>query len=310
MKHRSLLILSGAGLLLGTLLTIRALAMRNSSAAASATHVISIDERKVALGRDLFVDHRLSRSTRLNCASCHDLTTNGASANSRDRDDFGRPLRFNTPSVFNSALSFRMGWEGQVRTSEGISLQALQTMLWGGGVAARRLASDRAMAIRFQQIYGAQPSDSLIADALGAYVKTLMTYNAPFDRWRAGDRQALTAQQVRGYERFQELGCSSCHQGRNVGANILQHSNVYSWLSTNKLNYVRVPSLRNVATTAPYFDNGGSETLERTIRRMGESQLDVELSRHDVDDIAAFLKSLTGSYRGHSLRPAKPTLPK
>jgi cytochrome c peroxidase len=261
------------------------------------------DQRKIDLGRDLFFDRRLSRSDDMNCAACHDLSTNGATANSRDLDDVGHPLTFNTPSVFNSALSFRMGWEAHVRSVEDMSLQALRMILLGSRIAGQRLSSDPKMAERFQQIYGASPTDESIANALGAFVQTLVTTNSPFDRWISGDRGALTAQQVRGYKRFQELGCSSCHQGRNIGSNIIQHADVYHWLSTSSLKYVRVPSLRNVAATSPYFDDGSCQTLPEAIRRMGKSQLDIQIGDRDVNDIAAFLKSLTGSYQGHSTRP-------
>jgi cytochrome c peroxidase len=298
------LLFSSLGVFAGALLTAQGRIPYDSTfPRLSRISPAAADLRKIELGRDLFSDRRLSRSNDMSCASCHDLATNGATANSHDADDFGHPISFNTPTVFNSALGFRMGWEAQVRTVEIMSLGALRKILWGSGIAEQRLTSDPKMSERFEKIYGGPATDESIANALGAFVRTLVTTNAPFDRWLAGDRGALTAQQVRGYNRFRELGCSSCHQGRNIGSNIIQHADVYHWLSTSSLKYVRVPSLRNVAATAPYFDDGSCPNLPQAIRRMGRSQLDIQIGNRDVDDIAAFLNSLTGTYQGHLVSP-------
>jgi cytochrome c peroxidase len=266
------------------------------------------DARRIALGRDLFADRRLSRSQRLSCASCHDLATNGASGAVADRGDTGARMRFNTPTVFNTAHLFRLGWEGRTRSLEELSFSALRSaqLMHGATYASARLRGDRAIAGRFRAIYGAPPGDANIADALAAFMATLVTPDAPFDRWLRGDRTALTAQQQRGYERFQVLGCASCHQGVNVGANLFQRRGIFHPLGAARPSHLRVPSLRNVAVTAPYFHDGSEASLPTAIRRMARAQLDLTIDDRDVDDIAAFLDTLTGTYRGRPLRPAAP----
>jgi cytochrome c peroxidase len=158
------------------------------------------------------------------------------------------------------------------------------------------------MRLRFQTLYRAVPSDENVADALTAFMKSLVTPGAPLDRWLRGDKAALTHQQVRGYRRFQLLGCASCHQGVNVGANIFQRRGIFHPLGRAGPTYLRVPSLRNVAVTAPYFHDGRVSSLPEAIRQMARSQLDLAISGRDVRDISAFLGSLTGTYKGRSLR--------
>jgi cytochrome c peroxidase len=262
------------------------------------------DPAKVALGRDLFFDQRLSRSMTLSCDSCHDITTNGASSVSTDRDDSGRMMHFNTPTVFNSVYSFRLGWQGKLRSLHDFALGSVRSerLMNGGGLTARRLAADRVMVDRFQRIYQKPPNDDNVADALSVFMETLVTPDAPFDRWLRRDKTALTTQQLRGYARFQKLGCSSCHQGVNIGANILQRRGIFHPLGDAKPKFLRVPSLRNVAVTSPYFHDGSVASLPDAIRQMAHSQLDLTISDRDTADITAFLRSLTGTYDGHSLR--------
>jgi cytochrome c peroxidase len=209
--------------------------------------------------------------------------------------------------VFNSVYSFRLGWEGKARNLRDFAMCTLGTdhLMSGDGLAASRLAADPMMAIRFREIYQASPSEGSIADALSAFLSTLVTANAPFDRWLRGDRTALNAQQIRGYGRFQQLGCASCHQGINVGANIFQRRGVFHPLGALNPRYLRVPSLRNVAVTAPYFHDGSVSTLPEAIRRMARAQLDLTISKQDLSDISAFLESLTGTYQGHPVRPVR-----
>ena len=268
-------------------------------------------QEKIALGQLLFEDSRLSRSRDYSCASCHDLATNGASASARDRGDSGHPMRFNTPTVFNAGESFRLGWGGRSRNLRAFTQRTLADvhLMGAGDLAARRLSQDRAVAARFRAIYAGPPSGDHIADALAAYMETLVTPDAPFDRWRRGDRSALSAQQQRGLARFRELGCASCHQGRNVGANLMQRRGIFHPLGRSGPALLRVPSLRNVAVTAPYFHDGAVSSLPEAIRQMGRAQLDLTIAEQDVEDIAAFLGALTGTYQGRSLTSAKPAQP-
>jgi cytochrome c peroxidase len=279
---------------------------RGPISALPAVALASLDARKVALGHDLFYDRRMSGSMRLSCASCHDLATNGATSARHDRGDGGLASVFNTPTVFNSAYSFRLGWAGRTRTLREFSLITIRSdhLMSGGERSIRRLAADAQTAARFDAIYGAKPNEQNVADALATFMETLVTSDAPFDRWLRGDKQALTPQQVRGYARFKLLGCASCHQGVNVGANIYQRRGIFHPLGDAQPRYLRVPSLRNVSVTAPYFHDGRVSALPEAIRQMARSQLDLSISERDIRDISAFLDSLTGTYQGRRLRPA------
>ena len=119
-----------------------------------------------------------------------------------------------------------------------------------------------------------------------------------FDRWLGGDAGALTVEERDGYGLFKSLGCASCHQGVNIGGNLFERQGVFRPLVPGKPEIVRVPSLRNVATTAPYFHDGSAPTLEEAVRKMAAAQLDRTLTDQQVDSLVAFLKTLTGTYRG------------
>ncbi len=125
-----------------------------------------------------------------------------------------------------------------------------------------------------------------------------MTPGSRFDRWLGGDASALSPQELDGYKLFKSIGCSACHQGVNVGGNLFARQGIFRPLAAATPEILRVPSLRNVATTAPYFHDGSAPTLEEAVRKMAAAQLDRLLPNQDVDSIVAFLKTLTGIYRG------------
>jgi cytochrome c peroxidase len=127
---------------------------------------------------------------------------------------------------------------------------------------------------------------------------SLLTPGSRFDRWLGGDASALSAEERDGYQLFKSLGCSSCHQGANVGGNLFERQGIFRPLVAAKPEIVRVPSLRNIATTPPYFHDGSTPTLKEAVRKMAAAQLDRTLSDQQVDSIVAFLQTLTGTYRG------------
>ncbi|SFI53851.1 cytochrome-c peroxidase [Caulobacter sp. UNC279MFTsu5.1] len=271
-----------------------------------ATKVLSRREAAQArLGEALFADPRLSGKGTRACVSCHDLATNGASARANDLAPDGRALAFNTPTVFNAATSFRLNWEGRFRSLETQARRSIENpAIMGGdpGVVASRLGADPAIRSQFVAAFGRDPNAEDVAAALARFETTLITPDARFDRYLRGDTAALEPQALRGYRLFQSAGCSSCHQGVNIGGNLFQRSGVFHTLTDPRAPIMRVPSLRNVETTAPYFHDGSARTLEDAIRAMGRSQLNRVLTPAQVDDIAAFLRSLTGQYRGRSVR--------
>jgi cytochrome c peroxidase len=260
-----------------------------------------IDPLKVKLGERLFDDPRLSHDNSRSCSSCHDLTTNGASPRQRDIGLDGTELPFNTLTVFNAALSFRYGWEGKVRTAESdirSSLANPKIMASSPTEIADKLDADPEMRNRFVAAYGRRPDADNVVDVLTSFQKTLVTPGSRFDRWLSGDATALSTVELEGYDLFKSLGCVSCHQGVNVGGNLFQRHGIFHPLASPDPAILRVPSLRNVATTPPYFHDGSAPTLDDAVRKMGKAQLNTMLTDPQVTALVAFLHSLTGNYRG------------
>jgi cytochrome c peroxidase len=261
----------------------------------------SADPVKLAIGERLFADPRLSRDGSRACSSCHDIGTNGADANQHDKAFDGSELPLNTPTVFNAALSFRFNWEGNFRTLEAEDEATLitgKTMGKGIDDALLRLSTDPKMAEKFHRAYGHSLDRATLFDAIATYERSLLTPGSRFDRWLEGDATALSAEEHAGYMLFKSIGCVSCHQGVNVGANLFERHGIFHPLASPKPEILRVPSLRNVATTAPYFHDGSAPTLGDAVRRMAAAQLDQTLSDKQVRLIVAFLNTLTGMYHG------------
>lgn len=266
-----------------------------------------LDEARVALGERLFHDPRLSGSGTLSCSSCHDLASNGASGEALDRGDGGDLLALNTPTVFNVGANFRLGWEGRFRhLPEHVAALIENPRIMGAslGEVVDRLRADRDLAAAFRGAYGRPLDEANVVDALVNFERSLVTPNAPFDRWLQGDADALSEVEVKGYQLFKSTGCASCHQGVAIGANLFQRQGVFRPLVPPPPDMVRVPGLRNIAATAPYFHDGSAATLEDAVRRMARAQLNASLSDEEVDRLVAFLGTLTGEYRGVPVRPA------
>ncbi|MCC8536838.1 c-type cytochrome [Xanthomonas codiaei] len=260
-----------------------------------------LDAKKVALGALLFGDRRLSGDRRLACTSCHDMSSNGAAADAMTRKPGRAAPAFNTPTVFNAAANFRIGWRGSFRSLEAQTASLLENpsvMQADIATVVARLQQDPVVSQRFREAYGRPPDRAALLDAIASFERSLLTPGSRFDLWLQGDRGALTAQEVRGYRAFKATGCISCHQGANVGGNLFQRSGIFAPATQDGTPVLRVPSLRNVATTAPYFHDGSAATLPEAIKAMGTAQLGVTLEAAEVADIAAFLQTLTGTYQG------------
>jgi cytochrome c peroxidase len=259
---------------------------------------------RVRLGALLFADPRLSGSGTRACSSCHDLATNGADGRRRGLGADGTELPVNTLTVFNAGLSFRNNWAGDRRSLEeqaAWSIASPKIMAGSLELAAKRLSADPAMTQAFHAAFGGPPDGARILDALASFERTLVTPNSRFDAWLRGNDAALSASELQGYQLFKSIGCVSCHQGVNMGGNLFQLSGVFHPVTGDTSRRVRVPSLRNVATTAPYFHDGSAPTLEAAVRTMGRAQLDRPLTQAQVAEIAAFLRAATGQYRGQSV---------
>jgi cytochrome c peroxidase len=314
MKHRTLAVGCWIGVVAG-LMWVGAAAVRAfepgppevSGAVAAAEPITPLppapaaDPRRVALGELLFSDTRLSHDNNRSCTTCHDVRGNGATHRSRDSTPDGTDLSFNTTTVFNAALSFRLGWEGKYRTLES-QIEALllnpQIMGCAPETIAQRLRGDQVVSSEFQAAYGREPDAANILDALATFERTLTTPGSRFDRWLEGDITALSGRELQGYALFKSLGCIACHQGMNVGGNLFERQGIFHPLARPDPAVLRVPSLRNVATTAPYFHDGSAPTLQVAVRKMGLGQLNTTLTDEQIEAIVAYLRTLTGTYRG------------
>jgi cytochrome c peroxidase len=267
------------------------------------------DPLKLALGERLFADPRLSHDGTLTYSSCHDVHSNGADSKRLRTARDGSVMTFNIPTVFNAALSFRLNWEGNVRTLEDQSESSLENaanLATNANEVLKKLDADPEMVRQFSQAYGGPPDRTSLLDAIATFERSLLTPGSRFDRWLSGDFVALSPEEQEGYQLFKSLGCVSCHQGVNIGGNLFERQGIFHPLASPPPEIVRVPSQRNVATTPPYFHDGSAPTLEEAVRRMGNAQLDQTLSDAQIKAIVAFLDTLTGTYRGAPVTAASP----
>lgn len=264
------------------------------------------DPQRLQLGERLFSDRRLSHDNTHSCLSCHDIGTNGATATAVDTPR-GQPMALNTPTVFNVSLNFRLNWEGNIRSlEEGIerSLRNPAIMASSADEVVSKLRADPETVRQFRDAYGHDPDVATVLDAIATYERSLVTPGSRFDRWLMGETDAITPEELSGYQVFKSLGCVTCHQGVNVGGNLFQRHGIFHPLGSPEPVLLRVPGLRNVATTAPYFHDGSAPTLSEAVKIMGIAQLDRVLTDQQIAGIVAFLNTLTGTYRNQAVRPA------
>ena len=277
-------------------------------------------KQRVDLGRRLFNDPRLSGNGEISCSTCHNLAIGGHDPRGISIGIRGTVLRRNTPTVLNSAFNATQFWDGRAKT---LFEQAAHPMLNPEEMGAswesvlQRLKADPEMVKQFS-IYPDGITARNIQDAIALFERTLITPDSPFDRYLKGEEQALSTIEKEGYALFKSLGCISCHQGRNVGGTLFQRIGVYATDTqlqqleesdqgrfevtgdpTDRLVF-KVPSLRNVALTAPYFHNGSRTTLEQAVADMGRLQLGQKLSSEQIEKLTAFLHTLTGEGASHA----------
>ena len=277
---------------------------------------IPMDVRKARLGAKLFFDPQLSKDNSVSCASCHPFDHGGADYGPRSVGTGGTMGGINAPSVFNLAFNFRYNWNGVAETlHEHLDLPMRNPAVMGTDFAeiAKKLQVSGDYSKQFAAVFPDGLTPGNVKDALVEYERVLITPNSRFDRWLRGDKAALDPQEIEGYRRFKSLGCTSCHQGVNVGGNLFQKFGVmgdyfadrgnitkpdygrFNVTNDEKDRFVfRVPSLRNVGLTSPYFHDGSAETLPDAVRVMARYQLGRTISEEDVARIVAFLTTLTG----------------
>lgn len=271
---------------------------------------------RVALGRALFHDTRLSRDQTLSCASCHDLEHGGVDGRRVSLGVNGAVGSINAPSVLNSGFSIAQFWDGRAATLEDQVAGPIHNpieMASNWAQVLERLGEDVSLAAAFDRAYPGQGLAPLtIADAIAVFERSLVTLDSRFDRYLKGEKQVLTPLELLGYRYFRQLGCISCHQGILIGGNMYQKFGVmddyfasrpvtdvdlgrYNVTRQDEDRHVfKVPSLRNVTLTAPYFHDGSAATLEQAVTIMGRYQLGRELREQQVAAIVAFLGTLEG----------------
>ena len=273
---------------------------------------VKYNKQKAKIGKMLFCDKTLSKHKDISCNSCHNLKNYGVD-NMRFSVGSGgivdKPM--NTLSVYNAVYNVAFFWNGRAENLEDQVIESL-TDKKEHGLCKKEIvdivSSNQKYVKLFKKFYSQKPNIHNIANAIAEFEKSLITPDCRFDRYLKGDKNAITQKEKRGYYKFKMYGCITCHNGRNVGGNSFQKLGVFlnenrfirgldryevTKLITDKFVY-KVPSLRNVEKTYPYFHDGSVKSLKKAISLMGELNLGIELSKKDVDDIEAFLKTLTG----------------
>jgi len=278
--------------------------------------------QKVKLGEQMFHDPRLSADDTVSCATCHDLSHGGVDGRAKPVGIAGQEGGINTPTVFNSAYNFTQFWNGRAANLEEQAAGPVHNPTEMGsnwGEVTAKLNQDRDIKAAFDALYADGITGDNIVDAIATFERTLVTVDSPFDRFLQGDKAAISEDAKRGYELFQSYGCASCHQGLNVGGNMyqtmgamgdyfgdrgdIQESDLGRYQVTGReqdRHVFKVPSLRMVSQTAPYFHDGRVKTLEEAVEMMAKYQLGRELPREDVNLIVEFLRSLAGEYKRFS----------
>lgn len=281
---------------------------------------------KVQLGKMLFHDPRLSKSGTLSCSSCHNLNAYGVDGRPTSIGHELKAGERNAPTVLNTSLHFSQFWDGRAEDLEaqakGPILNPNEMGMVSEAVAVERIKNIPEYEQAFEKSF-AEGQNSVsyqnIARAIAAFERTLLT-PAPFDRYLQGDQNALSTAAKEGLQTYIHYGCTACHNGVGVGGTLYQKFGVINPYTYQKDTgrfritqspedkYVfKVPSLRNVEHTAPYFHDGKIESLEKAVITMAKTQLGKEMPAEDAQKIIAFLKSLTGTLPPAVLTP--PQLP-
>lgn len=285
-----------------------------------------ITDEKVALGRILYFDPRLSKNQQISCNTCHDLKKYGVDNEPTSPGHKGQRGERNSPTVYNAALHFVQFWDGRAKDVED---QALQPIV---NPVEMALPDHDAMIKVLKSIPGYEPlfkaafpddADPIkkenVGAAIGAFERRLMTPSR-FDEFLAGKYDALTEQELRGLEKYLEVNCQMCHMGPLLGGNMYQKLGLakpveladtgrhqVTGQESDKFMF-KVPTLRNVTKTAPYYHDGSIKTLEEAVKHMADVQLGKALSDQEVADIVAFLGALEGKLPGDDLI-GQPDLP-
>jgi len=270
-------------------------------------------EEKIDLGHMLFFENRLSRSGIISCNTCHVVGAAGVDHRTIAMGDSGRVGPRNSPTVFNAAFLEAQFWDGRAGTLEEQAVGPIQAHV------EMDLTPDEAMERLDESGYRAYFEKAFpdeedpftfdnLAKAIASFERTLITPGSAFDRFLAGEEDALDAQSKAGLDLFMKSGCMGCHNGPMLGGRSFmpfthaldqagEDMGVYALTGDEADKYVfRVAPLRNVEFTYPYFHDGSAATLEEAITIMGKSQLNKEFTEEEIANLVAFLNSLSGEF--------------
>lgn len=270
------------------------------------------NQAEVELGRKLFFDPRLSRSGFISCNSCHNLSMGGTDNLKTSIGDKWTQGPINSPTVLNSSLNFVQFWDGRaanLQEQAGGPIANPKEMAFTHDLAVDVLTSIPQYREEFKKVFKEDKiTIEQITKALASFEETLVTPNSRFDQWLKGKKNAINEQELRGYLLFKNSGCVACHNGVAVGGNSFQKMGLVEPYVTDNESAGRagvsgkdvdrmkfkVPTLRNVELTYPYFHDGAAPTLSQAVETMGRLQLGRKFTKEEVADIVAFLKTLTG----------------
>lgn len=293
-----------------------------------------ITEDKITLGRMLYFDPRLSKNQELSCESCHRLTEYGVDNEPTSTGHKGQRGKRNSPTVYNAALHFRQFWDGRAldveEQAKGPMTNPVEMAMPTEQRIVQTLGSIPGYVDAFQKAFPGDKAPVTLdnaAKAIGAFERKLLTPSR-WDDLLKGKQEALSAEEIGGLRKFVEVGCQTCHSGPGMGGGMYQKFGVVMpWQNASDLGryevtkqdtdrmFFKVPSLRNVEKTAPYFHDGSVKTLDEAVLLMGRHQLGKELPEADVRSIVTFLQSLTGPLpqeyiQKPQLPPSSPSTPK
>lgn len=286
---------------------------------------IETDSAKVALGFDLYHDTRLSGDNTISCATCHGLNTAGVDRKQYSEGIHGQFGGVNAPTVYNSALNFVQFWDGRAadlkEQAAGPPLNPVEMGSASFDEICAKLADDNELSKRFLEVFPEGFNESTVTEAIAEFEKTLLTPSR-FDDYLRGDKNALTAEELEGYQLFKDNKCATCHVGMNLGGQSYEYMGIKDnyfdyrgtgltdgdngrWAVTKNeadRHKFKTPTLRNVMLTAPYMHDGTITTIEDAIQVMHEFQIGRSISDAETAKMVAFLNTLTGEYNGDLLQ--------
>ncbi len=269
---------------------------------------LPLEQKKVLLGKELFYDPILSGNGTIACVHCHPLDRGGADNLPIAIGIEGRKGSFNTPTVLNSFFNFRQFWDGRAKDLREQAAGPITNPLEMDNTFEKLVPTLKKSRYNqlFEEVYPKRGvMKETILDAIAEFEKSLIT-PSPFDRYLRGDHKAMTPRQIEGYRLFRNKGCILCHHGVNLGGTLFSKFGIVGSADsseTGRFNltqnpkdkyYFKVPTLRNVALTAPYFHDGRTKDLKSAVALMAQLQLGRLMSDDEIEKIVEFLNALTG----------------